>query len=646
MMNTHAMLSPAVKKPVANTTGMLFRKCACEEADFAGNACEECAEKQGVLQRHTTGFAPISGGHNQNWVRAHRHSRQQTPGDLAISQPGDAAEQEAERVADEMVGGSPRVSVAGASANIQSMNGPQTNVDVAPLSVNWALAVPGKPLDANFRNDMEERFGYDFSRVRVHTDPAAEKSARDVNAHAFTVGHDIVFGAGRFVPGTQAGRRLLAHELTHIVQQSGSVQRRSGQSNEKQGTGPTSHRDGASFIQRFVPCEQASLSLESCPPRNEGEVDRSKTEPMTLHGTQWLSDQGSTINGYLVVGFEVGKSAIKKNLGDLPEWKQLVAMLEGSNIQWIIHGLSDCSGSKDLNEGIRRARAEAIYNILPPDARKNVVSREAVPLYECITGNRNEVARTVNRSVLLEQAGRTVDIKPEEESIIEAHLPKFVCGPDVTQQVVDAVALARTIFGGWSERERKDACDGLIDDSVAECSWDIVDLHNNSWINDDFQKLNCATSGEKPGRRCGESVQVGTDCHYAGSVNYVIFGTMFKLCSEEDPHDYFDFSKSNMKALIGLYKGTGISGLGTPAPNYKPSLAWSMAGYEGWPSGGSAPSGDRNNCVPMCPAPYSKRSGGSKPFEIHWYPHSKKEVCEPKSKLTRGKEAISKKLSR
>ena len=69
---------------------------------------------------------------------------------------------------------------------------------------------------------MGQRFGHDFSRVRVHSGGAAEQSARDVNANAYTVGHNIVFGAGRFAPGTHEGRRLIAHELTHVVQQSGA----------------------------------------------------------------------------------------------------------------------------------------------------------------------------------------------------------------------------------------------------------------------------------------------------------------------------------------------------------------------------------------------------------------------------------------
>ena len=83
-----------------------------------------------------------------------------------------------------------------------------------------ALTSPGRPLEPALRQDMEQRFGYDFSAVRVHTDAAAEQSAQDINAHAYTLGHDIVFGAGQFAPGTHEGQRLIAHELTHVVQQS------------------------------------------------------------------------------------------------------------------------------------------------------------------------------------------------------------------------------------------------------------------------------------------------------------------------------------------------------------------------------------------------------------------------------------------
>jgi peptidoglycan/xylan/chitin deacetylase (PgdA/CDA1 family) len=71
---------------------------------------------------------------------------------------------------------------------------------------------------------MGQRFGHDFSRVRVHTDAAAERSAQEVNALAYAVDHNIVFGSGQFTPGTNQGRRLIAHELAHVVQNSQQLQ--------------------------------------------------------------------------------------------------------------------------------------------------------------------------------------------------------------------------------------------------------------------------------------------------------------------------------------------------------------------------------------------------------------------------------------
>jgi hypothetical protein len=89
----------------------------------------------------------------------------------------------------------------------------------APSIVNEVLQGSGEPLDAETRRFMEGRFGHDFSNVRVHRGNCAEASARAVDAHAYTVGKDIVFGAGAFSPNTVAGRYLLAHELTHVLQQ-------------------------------------------------------------------------------------------------------------------------------------------------------------------------------------------------------------------------------------------------------------------------------------------------------------------------------------------------------------------------------------------------------------------------------------------
>jgi hypothetical protein len=136
-----------------------------------------------------------------------------------MNAPGDVYEQEADRVADQVMA-TPREAVRSAPPQIQRLAESSSGQMEAPTSVGLSLAGPGRPLEAVLRHDMEQSFGYDFSSVRVHTGAAAGQSARDVNAHAYTLGHDIVFGADRYTPGTHQGRRLIAHELAHVVQQS------------------------------------------------------------------------------------------------------------------------------------------------------------------------------------------------------------------------------------------------------------------------------------------------------------------------------------------------------------------------------------------------------------------------------------------
>lgn len=130
---------------------------------------------------------------------------------LAVNQPGDGYEQEADRMADQLTGAS------GGQLHCHAAS-PALPAGV-PLIVHEVLRSPGHPLDANTRAFMEPRFGHDFSGVRVHSDTKAAESARAVNALAYTVGRDVMFGAGQYQPATNIGRNLMAHELTHMVQQ-------------------------------------------------------------------------------------------------------------------------------------------------------------------------------------------------------------------------------------------------------------------------------------------------------------------------------------------------------------------------------------------------------------------------------------------
>ncbi|MCR8691617.1 DUF4157 domain-containing protein [Rhodococcus pyridinivorans] len=85
--------------------------------------------------------------------------------------------------------------------------------------VHEVVASAGTPLPTDLRTEMEGRFGQDFGNVRVHNDGAAHESAKSVNAQAYTVGSDIVFQNDRYDPGSDTGKHMIAHELTHVVQQ-------------------------------------------------------------------------------------------------------------------------------------------------------------------------------------------------------------------------------------------------------------------------------------------------------------------------------------------------------------------------------------------------------------------------------------------
>jgi hypothetical protein len=188
---------------------VLQRTCACGQHSGSGGECESCRKKrEATLQRAAISPSPVNAvppivhdvlrspgqplnpstrafmephfGHDFSRVHVHAAVQMASP-ELHIGSEGDRSEQEADRMADAL----PRTPEPGSAPG----SGP--------------------------------RGGYDFSHVRVHTDARAAESARAVNALAYTVDRDIVFGAGQYAPETAQGKRLLAHELTHVVQQHG-----------------------------------------------------------------------------------------------------------------------------------------------------------------------------------------------------------------------------------------------------------------------------------------------------------------------------------------------------------------------------------------------------------------------------------------
>jgi Domain of unknown function (DUF4157) len=160
---------------------------------------------------------------------------------LEIGAVDDPLEREADTVADRVMrmadpapsitAAPPRVSRKCAACEEEEKKvrmkpaGAARSFGAAPPTVHEALREPGRPLDPATRAFFEPRFARDFSGVRVHIGALAERSAQELGADAYTVGHDIAFRANRFAPDTDPGRRLLAHELTHVTQQSQARER-------------------------------------------------------------------------------------------------------------------------------------------------------------------------------------------------------------------------------------------------------------------------------------------------------------------------------------------------------------------------------------------------------------------------------------
>lgn len=263
---------------------ILQRKCACGNHTVAGGACAACSKKSS-LQRQIDTDRDATMGFSHSQISPIRRK-------LTIGATNDPLEDEADRIADQVLAASAQPASGGTAARIQRFAGPAAGqVDAVPASVDSVLAGSGSPLEPALRGDMEQRFGHDFSRVRVHSGAASEQSAGEVDANgmklgtlhrkargqndvaevppivhdvlrspgqpldaemrafmeprfghdfsqvrvhadaqaaesaravsalAYTVGRDVVLGAGKYAPRTNVGLRLMAHELAHVVQQ-------------------------------------------------------------------------------------------------------------------------------------------------------------------------------------------------------------------------------------------------------------------------------------------------------------------------------------------------------------------------------------------------------------------------------------------
>jgi hypothetical protein len=286
----------------------------------------------------------------------------------------------------------------------------------------------GSPLPLGLRRDMEQAFHADLGEVRIHDDRAADTFSAQLQARAFTTGPDIFFREGLYDPSSSAGRALLGHEITHVLQQrnqagiGGLVHGAARVSDPTDASEMAAQRAGeqvaagrsvsdvpasrvwagtGSHIQRAADRKPAAR----CPPREPGEVE--DLRPALLL-EQRIDDD---LSSWVITGFPVG-SAFPMTTGGIeallaPIQKRLeedvrvpVEKRRQPDDAWrrllVIMGYGDCQGSPELNETLRRNRAYVVSTFFPEDA---VYLFRGAELDTYLASNRDRTGRAVNRAV-------------------------------------------------------------------------------------------------------------------------------------------------------------------------------------------------------------------------------------------------------
>jgi hypothetical protein len=223
---------------------------------------------------------------------------------LTVNQPNDVYEQEADAMADQVMrmlnpAVNDNVFFKPAPAIIQRKcqhceeeekvqrkenSGEQVYSSTSLDSYVSTLRSSGQTLSASSRQFFEPRFGHDFSNVRLHTDSVAAKSAQSINALAYTTGNNIVFNSGQYSPDSDSGKKLMAHELTHVVQQQGNIQPKLIQRQEI-GNDFVDVRDGAPHASTCgAPSHCPASFCQPFPSENLARQQRDRMMPVLLAG--------------------------------------------------------------------------------------------------------------------------------------------------------------------------------------------------------------------------------------------------------------------------------------------------------------------------------------------------------------------------
>jgi outer membrane protein OmpA-like peptidoglycan-associated protein len=413
-----------------------------------------------------------------------------------------------------------------------------------------SLGSSGQPLPETSRKFFEPRFGHDFSNVRIHNDAVAAKSAQSINALAYTTGNNIVFNQGQYALDSEPGLRLMAHELTHVVQQGDSDTKI-----QKQGGTGTPIIDHGDFSQ--IPPE---VKL-SCRTKDQSPADQQRI--------YYGSDSYELDNNTRIV------------LDDFVlRWNKA-----GANKSVRIDGYASTTGDEPLNWRLSCLRTDSVQQELMNPYNgvagipENFISRHA-------HGQTNRFSQ--DEFFPNQTATITSDIKVKPDHVDpdpEHHDPKNhdqehhdpvvtksdkTCGPDITDALAALYPRVEDFFNGLSSDDKKRSCRALdlrfllawVMPSLTWETWELF-LDNTAWLDSYAVSNGCGTPKDPACAKdesrkkcespdtCDNTVVVDGKCMLAGTANYGIYGKMFKLCHDEFSPSYSHF---DMDAVIVLWK--------------------------------------------------------------------------------------------
>lgn len=558
---------------------------------------------------------------------------------LTINQPGDAFEQEADRVAEKVMrmpdsaatretiamSGAGRLQrcscgkSAGTSTQCEECKSQAMQLQRSPASaagsttappiVHEVLNSPGKPLDAATRNFMEPRFGADFSNVRVHTGDRAAESAKAVNALAYTVGISIVFNSGQYSPTSAAGQKVLAHELTHVAQQGhatpASLSENHSVSSAIAGTSVMKIADG---LQRFS-CDTGVAPGMSCSDA------QGSGHPSGLSLPHFAQDR-DTLK-------PIHTAAIATFITD---W-----VTRGSRETLEVHGYASCDGLANSNVQLSCNRAEKVKAALAAGGVTTSIATFAHGETDEFGPSLDENRRVIINTIAPPPPHSVCPQCPEDPRTpgcppCPPILPtpdERICGPNITSSLTTMLGTVEPWFRGLTGFQQDRSCmalgpAGFLVGVNPGMAWDTRELFlpNTSWLDSYFLSSSCGSPRDPgcssdPTRHlcetagsCGNSVVVDGKCILAGTANYALFGKMCRLC-----HDYTGrWNRFDMRAIIGAWKTIDWD-------DSTPPKEVASAAYDGTFPTVPAAAENRSTCAGRC----GRTHGGA--FDFIWEPY-------------------------